>query len=215
MQNKVAQIFEFMKVLDKVCLVKRATLLSDGTSETDSSHIFKLAFWVMLVYPYLKHKYDYTRLLELALVHDISEAEIGDCPKSVQYAHPEAKQLKKKQELEAMQKYGNMLPPEIGKRIFELWQEYEEKQTPEAKLVSALDKVDANLQANFYHDGDVRYWLDCEDGEQYRRINTEKKQAVEILNEEFVEELEKGTIAVSKDNMRRFPEKFGDLSELE
>ncbi len=215
MQNKVAQIFDFMKILDKVCLVKRATLLSDGTSETDSSHIFKLAFWIMLVYPYLKHKYNYTRLLELALVHDIAEAETGDCPKSVQYAHPEMKQLKKKQELEAMQKYRDMLPSETGERIFELWQEYEAKQTQESRLVSALDKVDANLQANFYHDGDVRYWLDCEDGEQYRRINTEKKHVVEILDERFVEELEKGTIAVSKENMRRWPDKFGNMTEPE
>jgi len=208
MQNKVAQIFDFMKILDKVCLVKRATLLSDGTSETDSSHTFKLAFMVMLVYPYLKHKYNYTKLLELALVHDISEAEIGDCPKAVQYAHPEAKQLKKKQELAAMEKYRDILPPETGKHIFELWLEYEEKQTPEARLVTALDKVDANLQANFYHDGDVRYWLDCEDGEQYRRINTEKKKVVAILDEKFVEDLENGTIAVSEENMRRWPDRF-------
>lgn len=215
MQNKISQIFEFMKVLDKVCLVKRATLLSDGTPETDSSHIFKLAFMVMLVYPYLKHSYNYTKLLELALVHDIAEAETGDCPKSVQYAHPEIKLLKKQKELAAMQKYRNILPPEIGTRIFELWKEYEEKQSPEAKLVGALDKVDANLQANFYHDGDVRYWLDCEDGEQYRRINTEKKQAVAILNEEFIEELEKGTISLSKENMQRCSDRFGDLSELE
>lgn len=208
MQNKVAQIFEFMKILDKVCLVKRATLLSDGTPETDSSHIFKLAFWIMLVYPYLKHQYNYTRLLELALVHDIAEAETGDCPKSVQYAHPEMKQLKKEQELAAMQKYRDILPPEIGNRIFDLWQEYEDKQTPEAKLVTALDKVDANLQANFHKGGDVRYWLDCEDGERYRQINTEKKAVVAILDEEFVEELEKGTIAVSEENMRRWPDKF-------
>ena len=208
MQNKVAQIFEFMKILDKVCLVKRATLLSDGTSETDSSHTFKLAFWIMLVYPYLKHKYDYTKLLELALVHDIAEAETGDCPKSVQYAHPELKQMKKEQELSAMQKYRDMLPPEIGSRIFELWSEYEEKQTPEARLVSALDKVDANLQANFHQNGDVRYWLDCEDGEQYRRINTEKKPAVAVLDEQFIEELENGTIALSQENMRRWPDKF-------
>lgn len=208
MQNKVAQIFEFMKILDKVCLVKRATLLSDGTSETDSSHTFKLAFWIILVYPYLKHKYDYTKLLELALVHDIAEAETGDCPKSVQYAHPELKQMKKEQELSAMQKYRDMLPPKIGSRIFELWSEYEEKQTSEARLVSALDKVDANLQANFHQDGDVRYWLDCEDGEQYRRINTEKKPVVAILDEPFIEELENGTITLSQENMRRWPDKF-------
>lgn len=208
MQSRVAQIFDFMKILDKVCLVKRATLLSDGTSETDSSHTFKLMFWVMLVYPYLKHKYDYTKMLELALVHDIAEAETGDCPKSVQYAHPEKKQIKNEQELAAMQKYRDMLPSEIGRHIFELYKEYEEKQTPEARLVTALDKVDANLQANFYHDGDVRYWLDCEDGEQYRRINTEKKKAVAVLGEKFVEDLEEGTIAVSEENMRRWPDKF-------
>lgn len=208
MQNNVKKIFDFMKVLDKVSLVKRATLLSDGTPETDSSHTFKLIFWVMLVYPYLKHKYDYTKLMELALVHDIAEAETGDCPKSVQYAHPEMKQLKKQQELEAMQKYKSILPAELGERVFALWNEYEEKQTSEAKLVAALDKIDANLQANFYHDGDVRYWLECEDGEQYRKINTEKKQVVAILDEDFIKELENGTIAVSEENMRRWPDKF-------
>lgn len=208
MQNKVSQIIEFMKVLDKVCLVKRATLLSDGTSETDSSHIFKLAFMLMMVYPYLKHSYNYTRLLELALVHDIAEAENGDCPKSVQYAHPEVKNLKKQQELAAMEKYRDMLPEEIGRRIFDLYQEYEEKSTPEAKLVSALDKIDANLQANFYHNGDVRYWLDCEDGEQYKRINTEKKEVVAVLDEKFVEDIEDAVIDLSLSNMKRWPEKF-------
>lgn len=105
MQNKIAQILEFMKILDKVCLVKRATLLSDGSSETDSSHSFKLAWLLMMVYPYLKHKYNYTRLLELALIHDIAEAETGDCPKAVQRANPEAKKLKDAQELAAMAKY--------------------------------------------------------------------------------------------------------------
>ena len=114
----------------------------------------------------------------------------------------------KQYELSAMQKYRDMLPPEIGSRIFELWSEYEEKQTPEARLVSALDKVDANLQANFHQNGDVRYWLDCEDGEQYRRINTEKKPAVAVLDEQFIEELENGTIALSQENMRRWPDKF-------
>ena len=79
MQNKVAQILEFMKILDKVCLVKRATLLSDGSSETDSSHSFKLAWLLMMVYPYLKHEYNFKLLLELALVHDIDETAIGEC----------------------------------------------------------------------------------------------------------------------------------------
>lgn len=203
MQNKIARILSFMKVLDKVCLVKRATLLSDGTGETDSSHSFKLAWLLMLIYPYLKHEYNYTRLLELALAHDIAEAETGDCPKAVQRANPEAKKLKDEQELAAMQKYQNLLPAELGGRIFELWREYEDKKTPESRLVTALDKIDANLQANQYKNGDVRYWLECEDGEQYLTINTEKKQVVAILDEPIVEELENAVIALSFKNLRK------------
>lgn len=203
MPNNIAKILEFMKVLDKVCLIKRATLLSDGTTETDSSHSFKLAWLLMMIYPYLKHKYDYTRLLELALVHDIAEAETGDCPKSVQRAHPEMKKLKDIQELEAMQKYRDSLPAELGGRIYDLWREYEDKKTPESRLVTALDKIDANLQANQHKNGDVRYWLECEDGSQYLTINTEKKQVVAVLNEPIVEDLENAVIALSLENLRK------------
>ena len=191
-----------MKVLDKVCLVKRATLLSDGTSETDSSHSFKLAWLFMMIYPYLQHKYNYTRLLELAIVHDIAEAETGDCTKAVQRAHPEMKKLKDAAELAAMQKYRDLLPEELGTRIYDLWREYEDKKTPESRLVTALDKIDANLQANQHKNGDVRYWLECEDGAQYLTINTEKKQVVAVLDEPAVEALEDAIIALSLKNLR-------------
>ena len=202
MPNKIADILEFMKVLDKVCLVKRATLLSDGTSETDSSHSFKLAWLLMMIYPYLQHKYDYTRLLELAIVHDIAEAETGDCTKAVQRAHPEMKKLKDAAELTAMQKYRDQLPEELGARVYDLWREYEDKKTPESRLVTALDKIDANLQANQHKNGDVRYWLECEDGAQYLTINTEKKQVVAVLDEPAVEALEDAVIALSLKNLR-------------
>ena len=203
MQNKVEKIFEFMRVLDKFCLVKRATLLSDGTVETDSSHTFKLAFMIMLIYPYLKHKYNYTRLLELALVHDIAEAETGDYPKAMQRAHPEIKAKKDADEKRAIERYADMLGENSGNKIRELYNEYESKKTPESKLVSALDKVDANMQANFYHDGDVRYWTEYEDGEQYYKINTEKKAIVAELNEPIVEALENGTINMALTNMKK------------
>lgn len=203
MQNKVEKIFEFMRVLDKVCLVKRATLLSDGTVETDSSHTFKLAFMIMLIYPYLKHKYNYARLLELALAHDIAEAETGDYPKAMQRAHPEIKAKKDADEKMAIERYADMLGENSGNKIRELYNEYEAKKTPEAKLVSALDKVDANMQANFYHDGDVRYWTGYEDGEQYYKINTEKKAIVAELDEPIVEALENGTINMALTNMKK------------
>ena len=193
----------FMRILDKVCLVKRATLLSDGTAETDSSHTFKLAFMIMLIYPYLKHKYDYAHLFELALVHDIAEAETGDYPKAIQRTHPEIKAKKDAAEKAAIEHYAALLGENSDNKIRELYEEYEAKKTPEAQLVSALDKIDANMQANFYHDGDIRYWGEYEDGEQYYKIGTEKKAIVAELNEPIVAALEDGTINLALKNMKK------------
>jgi putative hydrolase of HD superfamily len=121
----------------------------------------------------------------------------------VQRANPEKKRLKDVQETAAMEKYRDLLPSELGNRIFDLWREYEDKQTPEARLVTALDKIDANLQANQHKDGDVRYWLECEDGQQYLAINTEKKSVVAVLEEPAVEELEDAVIALSLENLKK------------
>ena len=47
-----------------------------------------------------------------------------------------------------MGKIKNSLPEEVGKELFDLWQEYEMGQTYEAKFVQALDKMEAQIQHN-------------------------------------------------------------------
>ena len=121
MSDTAAEILEFMRAMERVCLVKRDTLLSDGTPENDAAHIFKLAILIMLVYPFLQKKYNYTRLLELSLIHDIAEGITGDCPRSAQVAHPERQQEKVLQEQKAMQQYKKMLPVPLNERISELF----------------------------------------------------------------------------------------------
>ncbi|MDO4161623.1 MAG: HD domain-containing protein [Pseudomonadota bacterium] len=203
MQDTVAEITDFMQVIERVCLVKRDTLMTDGSTENDAAHIFKLAFLIMLVYPYLQKKYDYQRLLELALVHDIAEGITGDCPRSAQVAHPERRLEKEKQERAAMELYQKMLPPPLNKKIFELFSEYEARRTPEAKLVSVLDKMEANLQANRFGNGDIRYWTDCENGDEYYRIATAKKSLVAELDEKILTILEKNIIDLTLENMAK------------
>jgi len=208
MQDNAGKILEFMKVLEKVCQVKRDTRLSDGAAESDADHIFKLAFLVMMVYPYLQKKYDYARLLELALVHDIAEGVTGDCPRSVQTAHPERCAEKAQNELKAMESYRKMLPDPLNEHIFSLFTEYEQKVSPEAKLVSVLDKMEANLQANRFACGDIRYWRDCENGEEYYKIATAKKAPVAELGENILSVMEEKIIALTMENMRRWKIKF-------
>jgi len=204
MKETVGKLLEFMKILEKVCQVKRDTRLSDGVTESDSDHIFKLTFLVMMIFPYLQKKYDYTRMLELALVHDIAEGVAGDCPRSVQAAHPEYCRIKAERELQAIESYKKMLPEPLNEKIFSLFSEYEQKLTPEAKIVAVLDKMEANLQANRFAGGDIRYWQDCENGNEYYKIATAHKPLVTEIDEEILRVMEKAIIALTLENMQRW-----------
>ena len=191
-----------MRVLEEVCVVKRDLLLFDGTVENDAMHIFKLSFLVMLIAPYLKNNVDYTKMLELALVHDIAEGKTGDYTAANQIAHPELKKEKQQRENAAIKELKAMLPSPLSQKIYNLYHEYEKKETLEAKIVSALDKLEANLQANQYNNGDVHYWQDCENGEKYYKLSQIKKALVAEIDEPILNELEQAIIALARQNIQ-------------
>jgi putative hydrolase of HD superfamily len=161
MKNTAQKIIGFMDVAEKLCHVKRFTLIRGGGGdwryETDSDHIMKLAPLVMMTAPYLKQPHDTQKMLEMALVHDLAEADAGDTPFFDQLDNPEIKAEKKSRERAAVEKYRDMLPPELGDKIFDLFMEFEEKKTFEARLVRALDKLEGNIQCNKENFG-ARYY---------------------------------------------------------
>ena len=209
--KKVDKIVNFMRSLEEVCVVERDLLLYNGLIENDAMHIFKLSFLVMLIHPYLKQEVDYTKMLELALVHDIAEGKAGDYTVANQIANPNLKQEKILKEAQAIKELKKLLPPPLNKKIYDLYQEYEKKETIEAKIVSALDKLEANLQANQYKDGDVRYWQQCENGEEYYKMALQKKPIITEIDEPIITELEKTIISLSTENMKKCKVKIKEL----
>ena len=201
--KRVDKIIHFMRMLEEVCVVNRDLLLFDGSIENDAMHIFKLSFLVMMITPYLKKPVDYTKMLELALVHDIAEGKTGDYTAANQLANPSIKKEKAKKEALAIKELKKLLPPPLNQKIYKLYQEYEKKETLEAKIVSALDKLEANLQANQYKDGDVTYWKKCENGEEYYKMALLKKPLIAEIGEEIISELENAIISLAKKNMTK------------
>lgn len=201
--KRIDKIINFMRALEEVCVVKRDLLLYEGSTENDAMHIFKLSFLVMLITPYLKSEVDYTKMLEMALVHDIAEGKVGDYTAANQIDNPAIKEEKKYKEAQAIKELKKQLPAPLNKKIYDLYQEYEEKETLEAKIVSALDKLEANLQANQYKDGDVRYWGLCENGGEYYKMALKKKPLIKEIGEPILKDLENAIIALSKENMKR------------
>ena len=158
----------------------------------------------MMIAPYLKTPVDYTKMLEMALVHDIAEGKTGDYTAANQIVNPNLKKEKKKKEDLAVKQIKAMLPTPLDKKIYSLYQEYEKKETIEAKIVSALDKMEANLQANQYKNGDVRYWKDCENGEEYYKLVLKKKDLITEIGEPILKDLENAIAELSLKNMKKY-----------
>lgn len=90
---------------------------------------------------------DRDKCVKMAIVHDIAEAIVGDITPSD--GVPKAEKSRK--EREALEHMCELLGAESrAKEMSELWNEYEENSTPEAKIVKDFDKVEMILQALEY-----------------------------------------------------------------
>jgi len=101
---------------------------------------------------------DVSRCVQIALVHDLAEATVGDITPHCGISDEE----KYRRELEAITTMTSKLGGALGgDEILQLWKEYEEGTTEEAKLVKDLDKLEMILQAQEYEeDGDNGKSLD-------------------------------------------------------
>lgn len=113
--------------------------------ESIGDHMYRMGIMALVV-PDIPG-IDRDRCIKIALVHDIAEAIVGDITPSD--GVPKAE--KSRMEREALDQMCALLgEPSRAKEIHELWMEYEENSTPEAKIVKDFDKVEMILQAMEY-----------------------------------------------------------------
>ncbi|MEX0943199.1 MAG: HD domain-containing protein [Pseudomonadales bacterium] len=117
--------------------------------ETVAEHTFGNALLCLLLlkqHPNL----DPLRVLKLALIHDIGEAYVGDITPHDNIEPDEKVRL----ESEAVTKIFGKLPG--GEALIADWHEYEAQETPEARFVKQIDRLELAMQASVYeHQGKV------------------------------------------------------------
>eukprot|EP00980_Cylindrotheca_fusiformis_P012160 scaffold2939_cov123-Cylindrotheca_fusiformis.AAC.4 len=109
------------------------------------------------------NKIDTNKCIQMALVHDLAEATVGDitpyCGVSDQDKHQ--MELKAMTELTSGLSVGTTTNNLAAETILSLWKEYEEGTTEEARLVKDMDKLEMILQALEYEtDGENKKSLD-------------------------------------------------------
>jgi 5'-deoxynucleotidase YfbR-like HD superfamily hydrolase len=80
--------------------------------------------------------------IQICLVHDLAEYITGDIDSYRIILGEVTKEEKQKGEEMAMQSIKDKVSG-IGEKLYDLWKEYEEAKTPEAKYAKALDKIEA------------------------------------------------------------------------
>ena len=130
--------FEFFREIDKEKRIKRQTYLTDGeTKENDAEHAWHSAIMTLLLSEYANNEIDVLRTMTMLLIHDLVEIDAGDT-----YAYDEeGKKTQKERELKAADRIFSILPDDQGKKLREIWDEFEKGETQEAKFARSMDRI--------------------------------------------------------------------------
>ena len=140
-QPAIDALLTFLRNAEKLKTETRTAWTSEGERESVAEHTWRLCLWATV----LGNRFsdvDTGRLIKICVVHDLGEAIRGDVPA------PQQGEGKAKQEQKDLQFLLSVLPDRDRKRLMQLWAEYEEAQTPEARLAKGLDKMETILQHN-------------------------------------------------------------------
>jgi putative hydrolases of HD superfamily len=155
----VKQILEVIKLGEKLKRELRHSWLSDGRMESVAEHTWRVSLMAILIEKQLDQLVNMEKLLKMIVLHDLVEAKAGDIPAFETLDNDERKRKKQENEMLAIKEIGEMLPTETGMGLYDIWIEFEEKSTYEAKVANALDKLEAQIQHN---EADFSTWIDIE-----------------------------------------------------
>ena len=138
--DDVRATLQFFLEIDKLKEVERRNFLATGSRrENTAEQSWHLGIATMIMAPFATEPVDLAKAMCMALVHDIVEIDAGD---TFAYSNSEDELASKEaREQAAADRLFGLLPPAMGQRFRDLWDEYERGDTPEARYVMAVDRM--------------------------------------------------------------------------
>lgn len=124
---------------------------------------------------------DINKAIKMSLVHDLGELYDGDISAKLQSSDDNKSQIEER----AMRRMLTTLPESLDWKIYDLWKEYNECSTKEAKLVKSMDKLETIVQHNQgKNPNDFDYEFNLKYGSQYFEYNGNFKLMRDIIDED-------------------------------
>jgi putative hydrolase of HD superfamily len=147
MQSLESQI-RFVLEAGRLKTVTRQTMITDDSRrENSAEHSWHLALMALVLAEHAPPGTDLGRVGAMLLLHDLVEIDAGDL---FLYADAAAQARQEEAERAAAERIFAILPEPQGGELRSLWEEFEERRTPEARFARALDRLQPmllNLQA--------------------------------------------------------------------
>jgi putative hydrolases of HD superfamily len=133
----------FLLEADRLKTVLRQSTLTDRSRrENSAEHSWHLALMALVLAEHAPPGTDLGRVMAMVVLHDLVEIDAGDL--SV-YAGEADQARQRRAELAAADRLYALLPPAQASALRALWDEFEERATPEAKFARALDRLQPML----------------------------------------------------------------------
>ncbi len=151
-KERFDQQIQFILEIDKLKSVIRQSYLLDGSRQENSAeHSWHVVLMGLLLAEYAEQHVDLLRIMKMLLIHDIIEIDAGDT-----YCYDEAGVTdQSSRENTAAERLFGLLPEDQMEEFRDLWAEFEERSTTEAKFAATIDRL-MPLLHNFHTEG--RSW---------------------------------------------------------
>ncbi|HET6542377.1 MAG TPA: HD domain-containing protein [Chryseolinea sp.] len=159
MKEKLESILKVLTLAEKLKCELRHSYLSNGRQESVAEHTWRMSLMAVLIEPLLLKQIDTARFLKMIIIHDLVEAEARDVSALDVLRNPEIKIQKMERERKAIENLKELLINVNGQEIYDLFYEFEDKETYESKVANAIDKLEVQLQHNH---ADFSTWEEIE-----------------------------------------------------
>lgn len=141
--ERLERQMRFIIETDKLKEVFRQSLVTQSRRrENSAEHSWHFALMVIVLAEHSNHQpLDVLRILKMVLIHDLVEIDAGDT-----YAYDTVGMADQhERETRAAERIFGLLPSDQALEFRALWDEFEAKQTPEAKFAAACDRIHPTL----------------------------------------------------------------------
>jgi putative hydrolase of HD superfamily len=167
MDERLKRQIDFLIEVDGLKAILRQNYLADGSRrENDAEHSWHLALMAIVLCEWSADSaIDITKVIRMVLMHDLVEIDTGD----VFIYDEEARAAQAQREAEAAERVFGLLPDDQAREYRALWQEFEARETPEARYARALDRLQPLLLN--HRSGGLAWRKHGISAAQVRRIN--------------------------------------------